>query len=90
MSGDQCEACAEGASCPGSGALQVLPGFYSTASDSTSIAKDFCCIGGCEELIGIGDVENLGKQIEMQLKKNRLDVILMLQYESDQAIFRHH
>ena len=50
LSGDQCEVCAEGASCPGSGALQVLPGFYSTASDSASVAKDFCCIGGCEEL----------------------------------------
>ena len=41
LSGNQCEFCAEGASCPGSGALQVLPGFHSSASDSASFCERF-------------------------------------------------
>ena len=41
LSGNQCEFCAEGASCPGSGALQVLPGFHSSASDPGRLMKCF-------------------------------------------------
>eukprot|EP00438_Fugacium_kawagutii_P013730 Skav209148 [mRNA] locus=scaffold3188:56379:58019:- [translate_table: standard] len=33
-SAGECEVCIEGSSCPGSGVLTLLPGFYSTRSDS--------------------------------------------------------
>eukprot|EP00438_Fugacium_kawagutii_P021219 Skav201616 [mRNA] locus=scaffold152:1234360:1241265:+ [translate_table: standard] len=57
-SAGQCEVCIEGASCPGSGVLTLLPGFYSTHSDPGSILRCFGnslrCPGGTPETCAEG------------------------------------
>lgn len=58
LSAGQCEICIEGASCPGSGVLTLLPGFYSTLGDPGAVLRCFGnslrCPGGAPETCAEG------------------------------------